>query len=89
MENYLNLPVKSRKYESIKFMIQLSESLLGIINYVDIMIVNVDAYYGDGECHIWRKTSSGGYAYAATDIRFVNEAVIKCIDVILKHKNVK
>ena len=70
--------------ESSSRMTSVSEYLLKMITYVDVMIDNSDVYFDDGSkfYSILRRTSPRKAAIAYDDIENIHEAAVDCINII-------
>ena len=62
--------------------------MIYMTKYVNAMIDNAGVYSGGGGSRIWRHTHPGQYSscvMAHQDVENINEAAVKCIDIIDKH----
>ena len=79
---------KLRKYENIKHMMAVNECISDMIKFVDIVIDNTDVY-DQMQGYIRRKISSVSNSNSNIDIGNIQQAAIKCIDIIEKHNKPK
>ena len=85
--NYLSAHLASSDmHDIIKTMAAVNKLVLDMSKYLDVVIDNADVYYYDHTFGMARRVPTSLYvAYAYKDIGNIEEAAIKCIDVIDDH----